>query len=1624
MTETTESVFQGPNIPDDLKPDFVGKKFITNFNRYRAFCIVALPIYGVLLILDLMNRAKGFWVEPAYRALFQVHLVMFALVITLTIAFFPRPLLVAGAVTRRHKAMVVILTSAFVFSQLFITFADLQITGQITSYVIMAFMIGALVLWGPFESAVIYATGLILFVSGLAYILDDPGQRYGHILNGSILTLLAWALSRVVYAGFRRDFMHGLEAERKNENIRTMAERLRLSEMEYRHLFEHSPVGIFRTNLAGRVIAANPSALETLKFDSLDAINGAGLLNLYVDPADRDRLVSMVRQGTVTGFETVLRRGDGQCVPLSVSAFLELDETGHPLYLEGTIEDITERRKLEAQREEAAEALRRSEERYRLLAENSGDVIVTLDLDFRVTYMSPAVGKLLGGEPGQLMGRSAFDDLTPSSVQRAMEEYNRISPEIEKGNNPISHLELEQYRQDRSTVWVEVTMRPMRDDQGRLTGYVGVSRDISERKRMEALREEAAKALRESEEKYKFLVENTSDIIWIFDLTTMTYSYCSNSVERILGYTVDESIGMRMDDIFSPETNKVVQDYFRRIVTGKESPNRTLMEAECIAKNGGRVWVEINAVAKRDELGKIVGFFGVTRDISERKRMEALREEAAKALRESEEKYRLLAENIDDVIFTLDKELCFTYISPSSFKLRGVPAEEAMQEKLEEIMTPESLNKVFAEYARVIDEVEKGLNPTVRIEIEQYHRDGSTLWVEISLRIMWDNEGRLTGFAGAARDISGRKRTEEALQLRNILLSTQQEVSIDGILVVDDKGVMISFNRRFAEIWGIPQDILESKSDELALRWVLGNLTDPEEFISKVRHLYENRSETSRDEIALKDGRTLDRYSAPMFGDGGRYYGRIWYFRDITERKHAEQELRESQRRLADIIDFLPLATLVIDRRGRVTAWNRAMETLTGVQAADMIGKGDFEYALPFYGVRRPILIDLVFDPEEDILAGQYKDIQYERGVLTAEAFIPKLGSDGIICLGFATALNDATGNVVGAIESIRDITKMRKVEAELKEAEEKYRTILESMDSGYYEVDLQGNMLFCNPALRKFLGYDETEVKGLNFRDYMDEEEATRVFRIFNEVFNSGQASGDFYWRFSKKGSPSAYSAASVYPVMNDQGDIVGFRGTVRDITAIKEAKDAADAANRSKSIFLANMSHEIRTPMNAILGFAQLLDRDPDLSPQSREYLDIINRSGEHLLSLINDILEMSKIEAGRATFIPNTFDLHSLLEDIERMFRPRADAKNLRLMLEMVGPVPRWVVTDEGKLRQVLINLLGNAVKFTEEGGIALRLGVKAGKADTVNLQFEVEDTGPGMTEEEIGRLFQVFEQTRAGVKSGGTGLGLALSRGFIQIMGGTISVASAVGQGTTFRFDLPVREGLEEKAPHKITRRRVIGLSSGQGEIRVLIADDRETNRQLLSRLLGRVGFATRDVVNGEEALRAVREWNPRVVLMDMTMPVMDGYEATRAIKASPDGKKTVIIAVTASAFEEDKQRIIASGADDYLSKPFKEEELFEKIGRLTGADYQYEEAGVMEKASARAEDLAPTHRLVAALPPDLVDRMRQAVESADLDLLNDLVGKWAADHPALAKQTREMAARYEYETLIALFSPGG
>ncbi|MBD1907983.1 PAS domain-containing protein [Funiculus sociatus GB2-A5] len=479
----------------------------------------------------------------------------------------------------------------------------------------------------------------------------------------------------------------------------------------------------------------------------------------------------------------------------------------------------------------------------------------------------------------------------------------------------------------------------------------------------------------------------------------------------------------------------------------------------------------------------------------------------------------------------------------------------------------------------------------------------------------------------------------------------------------------------------------------------------------------------------------------------------------------------------------------------------------------------------------------------------------------------------------------------------------------------------------------------------------------------------------------------------------------------------------TQKQSVELIKAKETADAANRAKSEFLANMSHELRTPLNAVLGFTQLMSLDTSLCPEHQEYLDIISRSGEHLLELINGVLEMSKIEAGRVTLLENNFDLYRLLDSIERMLQLKATSKGIQLICDRAPQVPQYVKTDESKLRQVLINLLSNAIKFTQEGSVTLRVSAVEG-IKQLKLYFEVEDTGFGIAPEEFDKLFEAFGQTATGLKSNqGTGLGLPISQKFVQLMGGEITVTSVPGKGAKFTFDIQV--SLLEETPIETTQpifKKVIGLAPNQPIYRILVVEDRLTNRLLLVELLSSVGFQVREACDGQEAVAIWESWQPHLIWMDMRMPLMNGYEATKTIRASLNGQATVIIALTASAFEEERQIILSAGCDDFVRKPFREEELLFKMSKYLGVRYLYqEEAHQIESRKQNLQKVSNCGRgiQITGMPPQWIEQIHYAASQGSDLLIFELIKEIPADNSALIIALTDLAENFQFEQIIKL-----
>jgi signal transduction histidine kinase/CheY-like chemotaxis protein len=460
--------------------------------------------------------------------------------------------------------------------------------------------------------------------------------------------------------------------------------------------------------------------------------------------------------------------------------------------------------------------------------------------------------------------------------------------------------------------------------------------------------------------------------------------------------------------------------------------------------------------------------------------------------------------------------------------------------------------------------------------------------------------------------------------------------------------------------------------------------------------------------------------------------------------------------------------------------------------------------------------------------------------------------------------------------------------------------------------------------------------------------------------------------------------------------------------------ARDAAEAANRAKSIFLANMSHELRTPLNAILGFSNLMHKDPLLHADLRQNTEIISRSGEHLLDLIDDVLEIAKIEAGKLQLELTSFDLHTLVRDITDMMRLRALEKGLSLELDQSSVFPRYIQTDEARLRQILVNLVGNAVKFTDQGIVIIRLNAR--RNEGTHLLIEVEDTGPGIEPKDRERLFKPFTQLAESGEQKGTGLGLTITKQFVELMGGSIVLESSIGKGSLFRVEIPVKtvDAAQALLFEQPSDGVVTGLMPGQPQYRILIVEDQLENQLLLKRLMDDLGFESKLAENGEEGVQAFEKWQPDLIWMDRRMPVMDGEEAARRIRQLPGGDKVRIVAVTASAFREEHEGMIAAGMDEVVRKPYKPNEIYDSMARHLGLEFTYRSD--QTQAKSMSGRLIPER--FREIDTAKRDNLRVALESLDREQIEAAINAIGEDDKELQEVLVQLVEDFNYPDILS------
>ncbi|MGA8810246.1 MAG: PAS domain S-box protein [Thermoanaerobaculia bacterium] len=769
----------------------------------------------------------------------------------------------------------------------------------------------------------------------------------------------------------------------------------------------------------------------------------------------------------------------------------------------------------------------------------------------------------------------------------------------------------------------------------------------------------------------------------------------------------------------------------------------------------------------------------------------------------------------------------------------------------------------------------------------------------------------------------------------------------------------------------------------------------------------------------------------PWYKASGEIGGVALFTLVITPRKRAEEQLRQSTAQLHESEQRLRLAL----ESGQIAVWEQDVESreLHGDDLLfDLFGiSSNDDHSISYERMLAQIHPD-----DRETVAAQMASIR--AGNANVEADFRVVHPDGTMryVLGTGTPVFDESNRVMRSVGMARDVTARRKAEEEresllhaLGERVKELRTLHQSailLQSEQRSVpDLLAEWVLTLPQGWQYpeccearIVYGDVEAKTPGWRDSPWKQSVT-----FGTI--GGPCSIEIAYLEERPDDVEGPFLAEERALLNSLADMlrrylelrrhrVDLESLVTSRTAeMRLAKEEAEAANRAKGTFVANMSHELRTPMNAILGYAQLLENDSGLEQSARNKGAVIRSSGEHLLHLLNDVLEMSRIEAGRTELLLAPLDLHALLEETREMFLPLAESRGNRLRLEIAAGVPRAIQGDARKIREVVINLLSNAMKFTESGTVAI--SATAGSFAS-ELSIVVADTGRGIDAHDLARIFGAFEQTESGFRAGGTGLGLSISRTFAELMGGQLTVASVLGEGSAFTFSFRA-EAVDEStlaATERVSASpRLRAHDVGR---KILVVDDIVTNREVLAELLMRTGFDVQLAESGEEALEIDDAWHPDLVLMDLRMPGIGGIEAIRRLRLAGSG--AVIVALTASVAGE-AERLSDVGADALLSKPYREADILTTIGSLLGLAYDDRIV-----AGAGEQTVIPLQDLLSEVPSELLDQLRQALLEARAERLESLAVSIRSHSESAADQILTLARNFRYEELVSIIDNRG
>jgi PAS domain S-box-containing protein len=1235
----------------------------------------------------------------------------------------------------------------------------------------------------------------------------------------------------------------------------------------------------------------------------------------------------------------ILKKDTGELRNIILLADLQRDENNNPVTLYGTYQDITERKQIE-------QYLKESETKYRLIAENTSDTIAVFDLDLRFTYVSPSVKKILGYTQEEFLQLKIDQVLTPESLKHALKLLEKYIPEEMTGTNQNTNypnIELEEYHKNGGTIWVELSFSFLKDSNNKPYGITTLTRDITERKLSEEYRDQQlyfTKALNEiaeviiSSENTEEILETSNRIIGetlkldralIYDV-----SFEKNEIEGLsewLGQVhpeIEKTKGKYPLEMFlSPFTEirntkkhleshaDTVSEIFRHDQSGEILHDhfkiKSLLWFPFAFYEHGYYLFTLNQILEQRKWTKEeIGFLeSVAKQVNLaliKIRLLEEKEKAEEAIKENEDKYRTMIDYSNDLIWTLDNHGCFVFFNEKTSKITGLTLDEWSGKSFIPLIIEEDLPMIMAIFQRNMS------GEACTYELRFKKPDESILTISVNTSPIFKS-GKINGIVSFGRDITESKKAEAELLQKTEELNNYFTYSLDLFCIADTDGFFIHLNKVWESTLGYTLQDLEGKS---FLDFVHSeDLNSTLEAISNLRSQHEVLAFVNRYRCKDNTYRWIEWQAYPS--------GKLIYAaaRDITDRKMAEIALRDSEEKYRLIAENTSDGILIIGSDTKIQYTSPSYIKQLGYTEDEELSRDSDN----IYQMLHPDDRDQVFSDIFEAIKLKNKELTYTFRVKHKDGHY--FWREDKARFNF-----DIDGNHINTYVICRDIDKRKQTEQSLLESESRFRRYLMNAPDGIFVVDENGIYIETNAAAERITGYSRQELLGTNILNIILPDDLDLAEEHFRTVTNAGEAFSEIHF-IRKDGVIRQWSVKAVK--LTD----TLFIGFVSDITErkkdeqeLKKAKEKAEESDRLKTAFLANMSHEIRTPMNGILGFAELL-KEPDNSGEEQlEYIRVIEKSGRRMLNIINDIVDISKIESGQMEVTLVETNINTQIEFIYDFFKPETDAKGIHLIVK--SWLPKHLAnttTDPEKVYAILTNIVKNAIKYTHNGSIEIGV-LKKGK----QLEFFVKDTGIGIPKERQEAIFERFIQADISDKNAyqGAGLGLAISKAYVKMLGGEIWVESnndAFSGETNSTFHFTIQDHAHEKP--ELIRNKDENAEINQepfNHLKILLVDDDVSSVFLLSRIIKHQSREILIAHDGSEAIEACRN-HPDIdlVLMDVKMPGINGFEATRTIRQF--NKNVVIIAQTAYALMGDRQKVIDAGCNDYLTKPIRKQDLF-------------------------------------------------------------------------------------------------